>query len=244
MLIRPFAVRPHNIHNEGAYPDDQLVWRRIGSLDKARNLQQLLGQRQVYSVLEVGCGTGAVLAEVARRGIGVRHVGVDMADPHAHLDAGASGLQIEAYDGQVLPYAGKAFDLVYASHVVEHVPDPRSFLRELKRVARKYIYLEVPCELHARATRDSLQRTLDIGHINAYSPESFILLVQTSDLTVVDSEIFDHSLEVHAFKTSRTKAYLKKAVRSALLQASRSWASRSFTYHCGVLCTPDPTLPN
>jgi len=65
--------------------------------------------------------------------------------------------------------------------VIEHVPNPRRLLREIARVARRFIYVEVPCELHLRTTRRALQRTLDIGHINAYTPESLQLLVETSD---------------------------------------------------------------
>ena len=242
MLMRPFDVPSHNSYYEGEYSEKELRWRRVCALDKARNLQRLLGPRAVDSVLEVGCGTGAVLAEVARRGIGKRHQGVDMADPGVHLDPDAAGLQIAQYDGAVLPFADASFDLVFASHVLEHVPDPRSLLREMKRVSRQFIYIEVPCELHLRSSRDSLQRTLEIGHINAYTPEALLLQLQTAQLTVLDSELFDHSREVHAFASSPAKAWVKGAIRSGLLRASRRWASRCFTYHCGALCAAGPAL--
>jgi SAM-dependent methyltransferase len=235
---QPFSVRPHNAHYEGEYSDAELAWRRVCAIDKARNLKTLLGARPVASVLEVGCGTGAVLAAVARAGVGTRHVGVDMADPTVHLDDEARTLDIQPYDGARLPFADASFDLVYCSHVIEHVPDPRGLLAEIRRVARSVIYLEVPCELHVRATRDSLQRTLDIGHINAYTPESFSLLVQTSQLELLDSQLFDHSVEVHAFGGSRLKGQVKKAIRSTLLAFSPQWAGRTFTYHFGVLCRP------
>jgi SAM-dependent methyltransferase len=173
MHLQPFKVRPHNAHYEGEYSDTELQWRRVCAIDKAQNLKELLGARPAGSVLEVGCGTGAVLAAVKRAGVGTRHVGVDMADPGAHMDDGARDLDIKAYDGTRLPFPDGSFDLVYCSHVIEHVPDPRGLLAEIRRVARGVIYLEVPCELHVRTTRDALQRTLDIGHINAYKRRTF-----------------------------------------------------------------------
>lgn len=238
MHIRPYVVGTHNAYYEGAYDQREIRWRQICARDKARNIRGLLGGEAIGSVLEVGCGTGAVLLELQRTGVGSRHVGIDMADPLIHVDPGLRGHDIELIktDGERAPFPDASFDLVYASHVIEHVPDPRSALTELARLSRGYVYVEVPCELNMRAGRDALQQTLDIGHINAYTPESFTLLLQTSGLNIVRSELFDHSTEVHAFSGSRLKAHLKRALRSGLLKANPVVASRCFTYHFGALC--------
>jgi SAM-dependent methyltransferase len=45
--------------------------------------------------------------------------------------------------GEKLPFKDKAFDYVIAAHVLEHTPDPASFLAELQRVA-KAGYIETP----------------------------------------------------------------------------------------------------
>lgn len=238
MHFQPFKVLPHNLHYEGSHDEREFVWRQICALDKADNIQSLLAGDTVDSVLEVGCGTGAVLVELARRKVGRSHTGIDMADPQAHIDPAvtAAGIRLQQYDGRRLPFGDGSVDFVYASHVVEHVPDPRSFLGELQRVSRRYVYLEVPCELHMRANRDSLQRTLDIGHINAYTPESFVLLLQTAGMNVLRTGLFDHSLAVHAFQGSAFAARVKHGLRGTLLRISPQWASRCFTYHFGVLC--------
>lgn len=235
MKFSPFSVPPYNEHYEGAYPERGMLWRRLGAADKARNLHSLLGQQVIESVLEVGCGTGAVLAAVAERGIGRRHVGVDLADPTEHADAQAKGLDLRPFDGKALPFERGSFDLVYASHVIEHVTEPRALLAEMARVATQWIYVEVPCELHLRTRHAMLQQSLDIGHINAYTPASFQLLLETTGLKVARLEVFDHSLAVHGFSNGAFKARLKSGIRRSLLALNPGLACQLFTYHCGAL---------
>ena len=239
MLVQPFSPPKFNQHYEGAYSAEAVEWRRLCALDKASNIRSLLGPEHVESVLEIGCGTGAVLSEVRNRGIGSLHQGIDLADPNKHVDPSARDLSLLEYDGETFPFPNNSFDLVYASHVVEHVLNPRGFLSEIRRVAKRLIYLEVPCELHARTTHSDMQTTLNIGHINSYSPESFTMLCQTSGLRIINSQLFDHSLGVHAFRASAMKAKLKMTIRTALLSANPIFASRIFTYHFGVLCAPE-----
>jgi len=104
------------------------------------------------------------------------------------------------YDGEVLPFAETFVrpGLCQSRHRAR-AKIPGRLLREIARVARRFIYVEVPCELHLRTTRRALQRTLDIGHINAYTPESLQLLVETSGLNLESIRVFDHSLAVHRF---------------------------------------------
>jgi len=236
VLFPLFTVPKHNACYEGEYPAREFDWLTVCARDKASNLHTLLGGRRVATVLEVGCGSGAVLSAVIDRGVGTSHKGVDMADPTLHRAPQAANLDIAAYDGSHLPFADRSFELSYSSHVVEHVPDPRAFVQEVARVSARWVYFEVPCELHLRADTAALQRTLDIGHINAYTPESFVLLLQTAGLQVVDARVFDHSAEVQGFFTSPLKGRVKQLVRSSLLAASPKWAPRLFTYHVGVLC--------
>jgi SAM-dependent methyltransferase len=235
MVVKPFIVPQYNQHYEGGYTDRGIEWRRLCAIDKVSNIKALLTEK-VQSVLEVGCGTGAVLAELGRRGVGTNHEGVDLAAPDAHVDPGATHLSLKEYDGEKLPCPANHFDLVYASHVVEHVPHPRLFLSEIARVTKRLVYLEVPCELHLRTRHSDIQNTLKIGHINSFSPESFALLCQTAGLKVLDIRLFDHSLGVHAFHTSRVRGVVKMKMRRSLLSMNPILASRLFTYHCGALC--------
>jgi len=87
------------------------------------------------SVLDVGCGTGAFLADVARRAPTSGRSGIELDPARAararRLDPGA-----EIHTGDALEVAGRLagpFELVTLWDVFEHLPDPVALLRELRR---------------------------------------------------------------------------------------------------------------
>ena len=145
-------------------------------------------------------------------------------------------LTIIGYDGVTIPFPDDSFDLVYATHVLEHVLDERAFLGELRRVSAKLVFIEVPCEITLRTSHASLQSTLDIGHINPYTPETLSLTLATSGLRAQVLQVNDVSLEAHGFESAQWKARTKSAIRKGLLKLSPTIASRLFSYHCAALC--------
>lgn len=82
-------------------------------------------------ILDIGCGGGLLSEPMARLGADV--VGADPATrniPVAQLHAEQSGLTIDyrLTTAEELAAAGEQFDVVLNMEVVEHVPDPQSFL--------------------------------------------------------------------------------------------------------------------
>ena len=102
----------------------------------------LLEVRPGTRVLEVGCGNGWVLREIARRvGPTGRAVGID---PSAELlaiandQASREQLAVELHHGTAaaLPFGAGAFDTVVVPLVLLHVPHAEAVLPELIRVLR------------------------------------------------------------------------------------------------------------
>lgn len=82
-------------------------------------------------ILDIGCGGGLLSEPMAR--LGAEVVGADPATrniPVAQLHAEQSGLTIDyrLTTAEDLAQAGEQFDVVLNMEVVEHVPDPQSFL--------------------------------------------------------------------------------------------------------------------
>lgn len=85
-------------------------------------------------LLEVGCGSGAVLQSMQKKGWQVSGLDFDQA---AVDNAKAKGLEV--YHGQLADqaFADETFDAVVMSHVVEHLPSPFEVLAECRRILKR-----------------------------------------------------------------------------------------------------------
>jgi len=112
--------------------------------------------RPLGRVLDVGCGAGAVGAEL-RAGGAEWLVGIEL-DPEAASSANAVFDEIRAEDAVAavrgLPDAN--FDTVVCYDILEHIFDPAAVLRELRRVIVPggHLHVSVPNARHASLFRD------------------------------------------------------------------------------------------
>jgi len=84
-------------------------------------------------VLEVGCGTGLLLARLSE--VAEQAVGVDISEGMAER-ARARGLDVRIGDVLRLPFDDDAFDLTCSFKVLAHVEDLQAAIRECVRVTR------------------------------------------------------------------------------------------------------------
>lgn len=84
--------------------------------------------RDCANALEIGCGEGVFLDLLAKRNNKIKSEGVDI-NSKAIAVAAAKGFCVSLVRIEDLAKTKRAyFDAVVASHVLEHVPDPRVFL--------------------------------------------------------------------------------------------------------------------
>lgn len=96
-------------------------------------------------IIDVGCGLGSY-------GRGLRADGYDWFGVEVDADDCAElarlGLPHARTDGRTLPCADASFDAALCLEVLEHIDEPRAFLREVSRVAPRQLIVSVPnCEL-------------------------------------------------------------------------------------------------
>ncbi|MEZ6194730.1 MAG: class I SAM-dependent methyltransferase [Planctomycetota bacterium] len=90
------------------------------------------------SLLEVGCGDGAVSRALRARGF--RPVGLEAGIRPRRL----ADFSILRGDATALPFPDASFDLISLRHVLHHLPDPARALAEARRVARRGIVAAEP----------------------------------------------------------------------------------------------------
>lgn len=221
-------------------------WRSLSAIPKADHVIALCerGGISPQTILDVGCGDGALLSEMHSRGFGGHLEGVEIAETAIGLAAGRPGIDaVRLYDGTHLPSDEHSFELGIVAHVLEHVPEPTSLLREVSRVCRSVV-IEVPLEANLSALRPSRRDdSQGVGHLHRLSREDIRALVDRAGLRI-SGEIEDPlPLSVHRFFASGPLATAgaigKWAVRTLLHRLAPPLARRLFTVHYACLCTKD-----
>lgn len=92
-------------------------------------------------VLDIGCGFGPYGRALRADGYDWMGAEIKASDCAELARLGLPHVQV---DGQRLPFDDQSFDAAMCIEVLEHVPDPASFLVELRRVIRRRLLISVP----------------------------------------------------------------------------------------------------
>jgi ubiquinone/menaquinone biosynthesis C-methylase UbiE len=115
---------------------------RIGPAEheEQRVHETILSQvpKNARTILDVGCGSGWVAKEFLNKNIKVISLDISKTNPQKvrELYPSLNHFQIVS-DSFKLPFASGSVNCVIASEIIEHVIDPKAFLKELFRVVKK-----------------------------------------------------------------------------------------------------------
>ena len=117
----------------------QAAWTR----DLRRNVFEKAGIPRANRILEVGCGTGAVLGQLHESP--AARFGLDLdADSLSSCRINVPGAFLLRADGCHLPYANRSFDIAYCHYLLLWVYDPLQVVMEMARVSRYVIAFAEP----------------------------------------------------------------------------------------------------
>jgi|SRR4051794_9219499 len=232
-------------YTPGADGEKYRRWRELGAEGKADHVLALVERARLAApntVAEVGCGDGAVLGVLGRRGFGARRVGYEISASGVRLAAErAEVAEAHVYDGEHLPVPDEAYDLVFATHVLEHVPDPVPLTRELLRAGRAVV-IEVPLEANLSARRPAARAASEgVGHLHRFHRRAIRGLVEEAGGRVAAELVDPLPRAVHLFGAASGRARVKGHVKWALragAAAVPALGERLITLHFAVLALP------
>ena len=177
---------PFGIHFDLLDPRFQKYLSRVGH-DRMKAIEAVTGHRG--TMLDVGCGTGEVLASAMERGWEV--TGVEPIAKEAAFARDERGLNVLTATLEESGLPMHAFDLVSAFHVLEHMPHPTDFLRSIARWVKPggHVVIEVP-NFDGRARQRSEQfggwrHLRPLEHINHFTPPTLRHIFQRAGLDPV-----------------------------------------------------------
>jgi SAM-dependent methyltransferase len=121
-------------------------------------------------VADLGCGSGMILCDVLAlktlwrgHGLDISPAAVNYARRLSEHKKIANRAEFRVGDIARLPYTNQSLDLVIASEVIEHLPEPAQVINEIARVLRPggQLILTMPLESHTPAHIQALSRPED-----------------------------------------------------------------------------------
>ena len=126
-------------------------------------------------ILDIGCATGAMLAELKRRG----YKYVFGVDPAPACAASARRLfEISVLTSSIFDIpTGHTYDLLLLTGVLEHIRDVRRLLSSLRKICSPngLLFIEVPDATRFAETPNAPFQHFSMEHVNFFSPVSLAL---------------------------------------------------------------------
>ena len=139
VFVTPFPQEQFlNLHYQDYLPADEIGidhWRMLMSeiFRKSLDIIEKESSKQNGALLDIGCGYGFFLESARQRGWRVS--GIELCE-HARNYAKSRSLKVEAANLFERKYDDTVFDVVTLFYVLEHLPDPLRYLREINRILK------------------------------------------------------------------------------------------------------------
>ena len=221
--------KPMSIYTNGDYLQANPGWHGQDAHWKLGHLLYALEQAKIakplQTVCDVGCGSGELIKEWARRQPAMHFTGCDIspqahtlclknAPPNTHFIHGA-------------PAEESVFDAVLAIDVLEHLPDPDIFLKSLEKNTDLLI-LHVPLDLSFRTLVNPEileQERSTVGHVHFYTAPYLKKWLHSRGYTILSWHYTNKYVERPPVLTSRRSRIGMAIRRLAHSFLPRAWAA-------------------
>lgn len=182
-LRRAYAQVPHTANVKA----DTFLGKQWRNYRDRGRMNVLRSVAPAGTVVDVGTGEGMFMRAARAAGGGWNLIGTDYSEVNVQL------LQADGFDARLGTLDGVGIepgsvDVVWASHVIEHMIDPVSFTetvwRYLKPGGALVVFIPSQTTLRARLGTSSWHQVNPPGHLWGFRPETFRPVVERSGFRV------------------------------------------------------------
>lgn len=147
------------------------------------------------SALDMGCGDGALMTLLRDAFADTWDVVGFEVSPMRAEAARSRGHRVELDENAVAPFPPASFDVVMSTHVIEHVPDDKTYAVQLSQMVRPggLVYVETPVKLPGAwyfRRNPKAGWVLDPTHVREYrSAEAVNGVLRSAGLEIVDEDL-------------------------------------------------------
>lgn len=171
---------------EGLMSGSEFATNRYLQFEKAlkKYAPQILNQSS-RKLLDIGCGTGDFLKVAQQNHWQVS--GTEISSKAAQLASKNIDAQIYGGDIAGINFHGQKYDVVTAYHVIEHLPDPVTFLMQAKKLLKPngILFLETPniSGIGFKVTKAKWSHIIPPEHIIYFQPKSLSFTLKKANFS-------------------------------------------------------------
>ncbi len=181
-MVKPMIEENHmeRDHMEKLYSSKNLLIKYI-HMGRLKKIMSLIPKRKNIKILDAGCGEGQLLSMISKKfgSLNLKLYGTDITTISLKsAKKRIKNTKFSLQDLRNLDYKDEFFDIIICTEVIEHIPEYKKVLKELKRVLKKVgtLIISFPNEFLWTISRFFLRRKpiREPGHVNSFSPKKII----------------------------------------------------------------------
>jgi SAM-dependent methyltransferase len=204
-----------DIYSNATYLENNSDWHFEDTAWKAGEIIQLLQAHHVQwaKAVEVGCGSGGIIYELAKSFPERKVEGFDIAEDAVTFWTKFNLPNLHFNKTDFVTSKDTA-DLLLLIDVFEHVEDYMGFLRSLRKKSKWFVF-HIPLDLHLQGLLRNRQVSVreQVGHLHYFSESTALATLRDTGF-----EIVDHKLTDVAFSANKST----RKLRTRLLNPLRS----------------------